>query len=80
MKKFLLVFIPFFSISVLYVLVDIFYFQNIDMKGNWPLYMTLSFFMAVISSLLFVIIDNISPRSIREFLLFSLPANFSWII
>ena len=84
LKKFMMIFIPYLIIYIVYLVYEVTIANNIDVKGWWPLALIFIALCQALVSIVYCVIDKLSPSSYQYTavygLLFALPFAIIFLI
>ena len=77
LKKFMMIFMPYLVIYIVYLIYEMTIANNVDVKGWWPLALIFTALYQALVSIVYCVIDKLSPSSYQYTavygLLFALP-------
>jgi len=84
LKKFMMIFIPYLIIYIVYLVYEVTIANNIDVKGWWPLALIFIALCQALVSIVYCVIDKLSPSSYQYTavygLIFALPFAIIFLI
>ena len=84
LKKFMMIFIPYLVIYIVYLIYEMTIANNVDVKGWWPLALIFTALYQALVSIVYCVIDKLSPSSYQYTavygLLFALPFAIIFLI
>lgn len=84
LKKFMMIFIPYLIIYIVYLIYEVTIANNVDVKGWWPLALIFTTLYQALVSIMYCVIDKLSPSSYQYTavygLLFALPFAIIFLI
>ena len=84
LKKFMMIFMPYLVIYIVYLIYEMTIANNIDVKGWWPLALIFTALYQALVSIVYCVIDKLSPSSYQYTavygLLFALPFAIIFLI
>jgi len=84
LKKFMMIFMPYLVIYIVYLIYEMTIANNIDVKGWWPLALIFTALYQALVSIVYRVIDKLSPSSYQYTavygLLFALPFAIIFLI
>ncbi len=84
LKKFIMIFIPYLIVYIVYLIYEVTIANNVDVKGWWPLALIFTALYQALVSIVYCVIDKLSPSSYRYTavygLLLTLPITINFLI
>ena len=84
LKKFMMIFMPYLVIYIVYLIYEMTIANNVDVKGWWPLALIFTALYQALVSIVYCVIDKLSPSSYQYTavygLLFALPFAIIFLI